>query len=331
MRCRLTCFQLLEKHLGYTSKFTNADELLGQNQKVCDRIVDTALEFYGIDRSELDEHMAKLEGDGKKTDRVSVSQALKHIVRDWTDAGGAYEREEPFECLLDTVKTLTSGKDKMPTKILLPGAGLGRLGHDMARLPNVEVTINEWSMYMNVAYRFMEHHGHSKETESFHPFVDIWSHHAATADQYRQLAFPDEPLNASSVLMVEGDFTTVFNTKPTLQFDVIVTYFFIDTARNLVAYFDTIKRLLRPGGHWVNLGPLLYGTAPMVQLSLEEIIVIVEEGLGFEMLGDIAGEECGSPTFPGGAVRGMEAAYGFNERALTRNAYQAQFWVARRP
>ena len=183
---------------------------------------------------------------------------------------------------------------------------------------------------MNVAYRFLEAHAHQPGSESIHPFVDNWSHHATKADMRRLLSFPDVALNASEVLLVEGDFTTVFDAKPCPQYDVIITYFFIDTARNLAAYFNTIGALLQPGGYWINLGPLLYGTAPFVQLPLEDIVTVAEEGLGFKFL-DIAGSECGEITLPGKVVRGMEAAYGFNDRALIKNAYNAQFWVAQRP
>src|SRR5690606_18214273 len=119
-----------------------------------------------------------------------------------------------------------------------------------------------WSMYMNILYRYLETHAHVTNTQSLHPFVDTWSHHATTADMQRPLTFPDAPLNASELLLIEGDFTTVFNVKPRPQYDVIVTYFFIDTARNLASYLDTIRMALRPGGYWVNLGPLLYGSAP---------------------------------------------------------------------
>lgn len=183
-------------------------------------------------------------------------------------------------------------------------------------------------MYMNVLYRFLESNAHRTDSESFSPFIDAWSHQATTDAMLRTLSFPDAPLNKSQVLLVEGDFTTVFDGVPQPQFDAIVTYFFIDTARNLVTYLETIKRLLRPGGYWVNLGPLLYGSAPFVQLSLEEIIDLAEKGLGFELL-DIAGDECGHVMFEGRHVRGIDAAYGFDSQALTRNAYNAQFWVAK--
>jgi carnosine N-methyltransferase len=74
-----------------------------------------------------------------------------------------------------------------------------------------------------------------------------------------------------------------------------------------------------------------------VQLSLEEIVVVAE-GMGFEFIdleatmplgghGDCKVQEV---TLPGKRVYGVEAVYGFDDRALTRNAYQAQFWVAKK-
>lgn len=181
-------------------------------------------------------------------------------------------------------------------------------------------------MYMNVVYRFLETLG-GQQTEAFHPFVDSWSHHATTAGMQRKLSFPDVGFNASSVLLVEGDFTTVFSGSPGM-YDVVITYFFIDTARNLISYFDTIKHVLKPGGYWLNFGPLLYGTGPFVQLSVEEIILVIED-MGFRFLHP--DDSCGEFTLPGRMVRGQEAIYGFDDQALTKNAYNAQSWIAQKP
>lgn len=324
---------------------------LAENDKLCQAILDKALEFYGIERSELDEHIQDAEGNNKAAEKVSVSQALKHLVRDWSDEGVG-ERGDAFPCLLKTIDGLfpeRTGED--PVKLLLPGAGLGRLGHELAGLSGkswnmadtillpcqgvrhadawfntgFEVTNNEWSMYMNIVYRFVENLT-TKEAETVYPFVDYWSHHVSTPDMMRQVAFPDKPVNATNALLVEGDFTKVFTGREG-TFDAVVTHFFIDTARNLMAYLETIHGLLPQGGHWVNFGPLLYGTGPYVQLSLEEVLSVAE-AMGFEFLE--TGDECGEVTVEGKMVRGLEAVYGFNEKALTRNAYQAQFWVARK-
>ena len=195
---------------------------------------------------------------------------------------------------------------------------------DTSSFAGYEVTINEWSMYMNVAYRYLVSRA-AVNPIGFHPFVDSLSHHLTTQDLLRSVKAPELKPNPS-VLLVEGDFTTVFSNQQG-EYDVIVTHFFIDTARNLISYLDTIHRLLKPGGFWINFGPLLYGTAPFGQLSLDEIVSVVES-MGFEFLE--IDEQCGNISLEGKKVRWREAEYGFNGKALTRNAYKAQAWVARK-
>jgi SAM-dependent methyltransferase len=298
------------------------------------------MQFYNIDHEELNEHINKATQDGRQADKMSVSQTLKHFVRDWAEEGSK-ERNEAFPCILSTLESLKASYDSdAPLKVLLPGSGLGRLGHEVANLGGTlqsplintltnliagfEVTLNEWSMYMNIGYRFIN----TQPTENqvtIHPFIDGMSHHAKTSDMFRGLSIPSSPPNPD-VLLVEGDFNSAFNCQEG-HYDIIVTHFFIDTARNLMAYFDTIHRLLKPGGAWVNFGPLLYGTGPFVQLSLDEILAVVEE-MGFEF--ENLSEECGELTFDGKKVRSKQSEYGFNRKALTRNAYLAQAWLVRK-
>ena len=40
--------------------------------------------------------------------------------------------------------------------------------------------------------------------------------------------------------------------------DGVVTCFFLDTATNIFKYVDTIHKILKDDGVWVNYGPLLY-------------------------------------------------------------------------
>lgn len=42
------------------------------------------------------------------------------------------------------------------------------------------------------------------------------------------------------------------------SFDCVVTSFFIDTAQNVLEYIEVIADVLKMGGVWINLGPLLY-------------------------------------------------------------------------
>ncbi|KZM20658.1 hypothetical protein ST47_g8207 [Ascochyta rabiei] len=330
-RWRTMYSNMLEKAVNYKKKLDDIEELIYTNEVLCKAIIANAMAFYGIEQKELDEHIKDAVKAKRVADRISTSQTLKHFVRDWADEGSK-ERNDAFPCLLSTLNALKANPPtNTPLKILLPGSGVGRLGTEIANLGGYSVTLNEWSMYMNIGYRFLSTLS-ARTPATMHPFIDTLSHHATTASLLRPIAFPNAPPNPA-VLLVEGDFTTAFRGHES-TFDVVLTHFFIDTARNLMAYFDTIHALLAPGGRWINLGPLLYGTGPFVQLSLDEIVAVVE-GMGFEF--EDLGEECGVSTFPDalegglGRVRWSEAEYGFDSEALTRHAYRAQAWSVRKP
>ncbi|KGO40799.1 hypothetical protein PEXP_086110 [Penicillium expansum] len=310
---------LLESTIHYTRKLNTMEHLLEKNNELARSIVDHGLWFYNISQPELDEFIKESETEQRYADKTSVSQGMKHFVRDWADEGHE-ERDQSFGCILESLAQIPRTKER-PLRVLLPGSGLGRLAHEVDKLGGFEVTMNEWSTYMNLAYRYVSSVS-VPNSVSFHPYIDWWSHQATTDDLQRSVTFPNQVIHQSSVLLIEGDFTTVF-TEHTGQYDIIVTLFFIDTTRNLVTYLETIHRLLRPGGRWVNLGPLLYGTAPFVQLSLDEIVTL-SESLGFEF--QETDPKIGNITLPNLPVRGLEVAYGRNGRGLNKNAYQAQYW-----
>ena len=130
----LIILQTLENVVGYKKRLEEIEELIYTNAAVCRSMVRHAMQFYGIDQKELDDHMTRAEKDGRQADRFAVAQTLKHYVRDWAEEG-AKERNEAFPCilaLLDSIKPSSSEGTKL--KVLLPGSGLGRLGHDVANL-----------------------------------------------------------------------------------------------------------------------------------------------------------------------------------------------------
>lgn len=83
--------------------------------------------------------------------------------------------------------------------------------------------------------------------------------------------------------MVAGEFLEVYSKQKGIPFsqnidswDAVVTCFFIDTAHNIVEYLQTIYSILRKGGIWVNIGPLLYHYAEMpgeasIELTWDEV------------------------------------------------------------
>jgi hypothetical protein len=96
--------------------------------------VDNALSFYEIEFSELAQFAKDVEAEGKSAERVSVSQALKHFARDWA-VDGEHERAATFPQILETLQTSFPNRtEENPIRVLVPGAGVGRLAHEIAAL-----------------------------------------------------------------------------------------------------------------------------------------------------------------------------------------------------
>lgn len=130
----MVSLQLVDSSINYKGQLNQIDHLIDHNALLCDRIASFAIDFYGIKADELEE----LVDNNESVDRTSVSQALKHYVRDWAEEG-VDEREAAFPCLLGTLNTLflnrpTTNASAPSIKALLPGSGLGRLGHELADL-----------------------------------------------------------------------------------------------------------------------------------------------------------------------------------------------------
>lgn len=149
----------------------------------------------------------------------------------------------------------------------------------------------------------------STETpHQIHPHVHSFSNHMSTASSLLlPVTIPD--VTPASLLApgadfsyVAGDFLEVYGGRtsaPDARVDVppehrgqwaaIVTCFFVDTARNIMHYLETIRDLLADDGVWINLGPLLWHhentidrakAEPSVELSLDELLELAQD-MGF--------------------------------------------------
>lgn len=167
---------------------------------------------------------------------------------------------------------------------------------------------------------------------TIHPYAHWFSHQRTTTNLFRTVSFPDAlPRLSPTFDLSEGDF---FKLQPPPRggdaesddagYDFIVTLFFIDTSLNIIRTLEHIYTLLRPGGKWINLGPLLWtgGGEPSLELSLDEVLQVAKE-VGFDVTGTVEGGAEGS-----GVRRTVECEYTADPRAMMRWFYQAEFWVA---
>jgi hypothetical protein len=89
--------------------------------------------------------------------------------------------------------------------------------------------------------------------------------------------FPRDPAQATKS---EESAEKILRAYRESSFDGIVTSFFLDTGNDLLDYLLTLQHLLRPGGIWVNTGPLHYHSVTATPYSYRLVREIIQ-GLGF--------------------------------------------------
>ena len=189
-------------------------------------------------------------------------------------------------------------------------------------------TANELSFFMNLASRFLlsEKTTQCTNQHTLQPYSSWFSHQRTTDTLFRSVSFPDVvPRLSDRFVLAEQDFLTIQPPEGSDGFDIVMTLFFIDTSLNVIETLEHIHSLLRPGGQWINLGPLLWtgGGQAAVELSLEEVLKLAE-AVGF----DIAGAGSGDAESGLERRRTVECEYTADQAAMMRWLYQAEFWVA---
>ncbi|RMZ93514.1 hypothetical protein BpHYR1_048336 [Brachionus plicatilis] len=252
-------------------------------------------------------------------DRVCTT--LKQISRDWSSIGEE-ERSLCYKPILIELDKLYAEKNPSDVSVLVPGSGLGRLAFDIAS-KGFKCEGNEFSMHMLIVSNFIINKCFMKNQYKIYPYVDSWSNNLKFENQLRVVEFPDVSPQEfverlSNFSMVAGDFLEVYNEEST--FDCIVTCFFIDTAHNVIDYIEKIWMLLKEGGYWINLGPLLYHYSKIegqmsIELSYEQIKRVIEK-VGFKFMRE---------------EFGLETKYNSDDKSLLKYVYESIFFTVQRP
>ncbi len=162
---------------------------------------------------------------------------------------------------------------------------MGRLVFDFA-LEGYKSQGNEFTYFMLLASNWILNNSERKNQFEVYPFIHNFSNLKTEDQAFLKVKIPDVcPAEAMTsdkqydFSMVAGEFIEVYSKQET-QWDCVVTCFFLDTAHNVVEYIECISKILKKGGLWVNIGPLLYHYAEQVEevqleLSWEEINKII--------------------------------------------------------
>jgi carnosine N-methyltransferase len=166
-----------------------------------------------------------------------VQSTLKQFVRDWSAEGRA-ERDMCYKPIMDRLLSLYGSlprADRGQVKVLVPGAGLGRLAFNVA-LQGFECQGNEFSLYMLMAANYVLNRcAGAVGGRQVHPWIHQFTNVMSSEDQlrwetfrlstklrcpwvqcsvFRSVSFPDvDPASlpeGSCFSMAAGDFLEVY-------------------------------------------------------------------------------------------------------------------------
>ncbi|KAM6944402.1 carnosine N-methyltransferase isoform 1-T2 [Lycodopsis pacificus] len=303
------------------SNLARISQCADHNQEILQGIVHNSLHmFENIEYGERED--PRKVSPSTTFDMDKLKSTIKQFVRDWSETGRA-ERDTCYLPIIEEIQRLFPNDqyDVSRVSVLIPGAGLGRLAWEIARLGYI-CQGNEWSFFMLFSSNFVLNRCETVNSLTLYPWIHQFSNNKKSSDQTRPIIFPDVnpqslPLDAD-FSMVAGDFVEVYSESD--SWDCVATCFFIDTAHNVIEYVETIWKILKPGGVWINLGPLLYHFENManelsVELSYEDIRTAIVN-VGFHI-------EVEKPS--------VQTTYTENDRSMLRYVYDCVFFVARKP
>jgi hypothetical protein len=354
---------LAEPPFSVLDSLNKVDDAIDTNAEVAEAILAVGLESFGLDDDpDPTDPSRNWRGTATGTDVNKAHSTIRQFYRDWS-AEGQPERDVCYGPVLDDLRTEfeTQRAAGEQIRVLVPGAGLGRLVFDIC-MAGYAAEGNEISYHQLLASSWVLNHTEGPRKHTIYPFAHHFSNLQSRAQQLQSVAIPDihpgtamaqataastagpgqqqdqQQPSLGAMSMSAADFVVLY-TQPTNQaaFHAVATVFFIDTAPNFIRYVEAIRHCLRPGGLWINVGPLLWhfedgqhhprkadaqadagpgiGEPGTVELTAEEVLCLVER-MGFRV------EQRAEERPQSGYIQDRDS--------LLQNMYRPEHWVARK-
>ncbi len=339
---------------NFLETLDKVDDAIESNAELARIIVQGGLQSFGVGVPGPGQELslpAQWQGCAKYQDVDKARSTLRQFYRDWS-AAGAEERDASYGPIMRVLLSEKAAKGPAAErmKVLVPGAGLGRLVFDLC-LNGFESEGNEISYHQLFASSYILNNCKRAGQHKIFPWVHSFSNHLTRENHLRSYAVPDihcatelaKKEDTGAMTMSAADFLCLYGDEDHQDtFDAVASVFFLDTAPNLMRYLDTIFHCLKPGGVLVNLGPLLWhfeNNAPGTHgydghdgnEGETETTGIADPG-SFELTDDEVMKLVEQTGFKIDAYQtGLPAPYIRDADSMLQNVYKASFWVARKP
>ncbi|KAI9878521.1 MAG: hypothetical protein M1830_000655, partial [Pleopsidium flavum] len=342
------------------STLDRVDAAIDVNANIADQILSTGLAAFKLPAPTAPPSSLNWHGAATATDLSKARTTIRQLYRDWS-FGGARERRACYDPVLHdlTAEFAPHTHNKSGIRVLIPGAGLGRLVFEVSRA-GFSAEGNEISYHALLAGSWVLNHTRRAQEWELFPFALGFSNLVSREHQLRSVWVPDvHPATAleeedteesahefERMSMTAADFVVLYGDEAHAGcYDAVATVFFVDTAPNLMRYVETIRHCLREGGVWINLGPLLWhfeesGPIGQAQDGSEREGVDMgrrrQEGIGEPGSVELTDEEVLLLVEKMGfkiekhELRPAETGYIQDPESMLQNMYRVSHWVARK-
>jgi len=178
---------------SYLKTLDAVDEAIDKNSELATAILQAGLQSFGLSQP-TSKVGSKNPNDWRagatSNDLEKARSTLRQFYRDWSEEGRP-EREAcygPVISALRKERTLRSGSDKL--RVLVPGAGLGRLVFELV-CAGYNAEGNEISYHQLLASSYILNHCSEKHTHTIFPWAHSFSNHKSRANHLRSVTIPD--------------------------------------------------------------------------------------------------------------------------------------------
>lgn len=271
--------QKLCDEAGYSRKLKRIDAGITQNSAMFNAIAEAAKKKYGVTYRDLGELSRQKALKSTSSSNYRVVESMGHFIRDWANSS---ETEPLLEYVKKQLDKIITPEQISKTCIIIPGSGLGRVAHEVAKYQKYgAVHAVEFSGLMHCCNQFI-YSNCENDKFSIVPYTNSTSNFLTAEAQFREVVVPTNIPKPTNLHLHLDDFCA-FEVPQAENYEnvVVISVFFIDTAENILDYFDQINLLSAPSrhsniknGYWINVGPLKYGSAARAELNGNEIAAI---------------------------------------------------------
>jgi len=178
---------------SYLDTLNSVDDAIDTNAQLANAILQAGLRSFAIHDPRPNSSFTKREpeyrGTATSNDLEKARSTLRQFYRDWSKEGSS-EREACYSPVIRTLKTEASSRSNKKMRVLVPGAGLGRLVFELC-CAGFDTEGNEISYHQLLASSYILNHCHQSHEHLLFPWTHSFSNHRSRANHLKSVQIPD--------------------------------------------------------------------------------------------------------------------------------------------